>query len=52
MVFVDDSKAECEWVKRSLPGVVVINLEGDSSTFAYQLDRQGLFIRSSITQED
>ena len=52
MVFVDDSKAECEWVKRSLPGIVVINLEGDSSTFAYQLDRQGLFIRSSITQED
>ena len=52
MVFVDDSKVECEWVKRSLPDVVVINLEGDPSTFAYQLDRQGLFIRSSITQED
>ena len=29
MVFVDDSKVECEWVKRSLPDVVVINLEGD-----------------------
>ena len=52
MVFIDDSKVECEWVKRSLPDVAVINLEGDPSTFAYQLDRQGLFIRSSITQED
>ena len=52
MVFVDDSKVECEWVKRSLPDVVVINLEGDPSTFAHQLDRQGLFIRSSVTQED
>ena len=52
MVFVDDSKVECEWVKRSLPDVVVINLEGDPSTFAYQLDRQGLFIKSSLTQED
>ena len=39
IVFVDDSKIECEWVKRALPDVVTINLDGDPSTFAYQLDR-------------
>ena len=52
MVFIDDSKVECEWVKSSLPDVVVINLDGDPSSFAYKLDRHGLFISSSITQED
>jgi len=52
MVFIDDSLVECEWVKRSLPDVTVINLKGDPSTFAYQLDRQGLFVKTLITQED
>ena len=52
MVFVDDSKIECEWVKEKLPEVTTINLKGEPSQFVTQIDRLGLFNIKKITQED
>lgn len=52
IVFIDDSKLECEWVKNNLPEVTTINLLGDPSSYADQIDRLGLFIKGSYTNED
>ena len=52
IVFIDDSKMECEWVSSKLPKVTTINLKGDPSGFAKQIDRLGLFLKSNQTQED
>ncbi len=52
IVFIDDSKVECEWVKSKLPEVTTINLQGDPSSFPNQIDRLGLFIKGSFTDED
>jgi FkbH-like protein len=52
IVFVDDSKIECEWVRKKLPDVTTINLTGDPSGFANKIDRLGLFLKGPQTKED
>ena len=52
MVFIDDSKMECEWVREKLPDVTTINLTGDPSGFAKKIDRLGLFLKGPQTKED
>ena len=52
IVFVDDSKVECEWVKNKIPLIETINLVGDPSTFPNQIDRLGFFIKGTVTEED
>ncbi len=52
IVFVDDSKMECEWVRKKLPDVTTINLTGDPSGFAQKIDRLGLFLKGPQTKED
>ena len=52
IVFADDSPTECEWVKNKLPEVTVINLNSDPSTYAWQIERLNLFVKSGFTKED
>ena len=52
IVFIDDSKLECEWVKKKLPDVTTIHLTGDPSGFAKKIDRLGLFLKGPQTKED
>ena len=52
MVFIDDNVVECKWVKKQIPEITVINLKGDPSSFAMQVDRLGLFLKGKVTSED
>lgn len=52
LVFVDDSAFEIELVKKELPVVGTILLNGDPVTYAETLQSCGLFDRLSITEED
>lgn len=52
LTFVDDNPAECELVRQKLPGVTVINLDGDPVQFARLIDRQHLFDSSMYSGED
>jgi FkbH-like protein len=51
-VFVDDNEAECELVRRELPGVTVVHLTGDPSQFRRQLDDLHLFDAAFLSAED
>ena len=52
IVFVDDNKAECEEVRYALPEVNVIELSGDPTSFADQIERLHLFAPLDMTAED
>lgn len=51
-VFVDDNPVECEAVRRALPGVQVVEMSGDPSTFADRLRRLPALERLSVSAED
>ena len=50
--FVDDSKFECEQVKKTLPEVLTINLTEDPSDFIKIVDESSAFYFNNITKED
>jgi FkbH-like protein len=52
LVFVDDNPAECELVRQKLPGVTVINLDGDPVQFPRMVDRRHLFDTPMFSGED
>ena len=51
-VFVDDSKFECEQVKKNLPEVLTLNLSEDPSDFIKLVDESSAFYFNNITKED
>lgn len=51
-VFVDDSKFECEMVKKNLPEVLTINLSDDPSDFIKLVDQTSAFYFNNVTKED
>ena len=51
-VFVDDSKFECEMVKKNLPEVLTINLSDDPSDFIKLVDQTSSFYFNNVTKED
>lgn len=51
-VFVDDSPVECAQVRHELPEVWTVELTGDPSGFATQLDRIDAFPITRLTDED
>ncbi len=52
LVFVDDSPFECERVRQRFPGVAVLQLPRDVSTYRHALVRRGFFDSLSISGED
>lgn len=52
IVFVDDNPAECELVRRSIPTMHVVQLDGDVATFIRRLDRERLFDSQEFSAED
>lgn len=52
LVFVDDSPAECELVRRELPEVAVIQLPEDPAQFARMVDSFRYFDISTLSEED
>jgi len=52
LVFADDNPAECEQVRRALPGVQVVHLGADPSRFIGLLDRGHYFDLAQYTAED
>ncbi len=52
MVFVDDNPAECERVRQELPGVRVIQVDGDPASFVRRLDSLNLFYAQRLSKED
>ncbi len=51
-VFVDDSEFECNWVKKQVPQVKVLHLQGAPSTFRRELSCLGLFDSLTYSVED
>lgn len=52
-VFIDDSKIECELVKRIIPNIQVINLDpSEPSNYISKLESYNLFNFKNITKED
>jgi FkbH-like protein len=49
---VDDNPAECALVRRELPEVATVYLQGSPSLFAYQVEARHLFDRETFTAED
>lgn len=52
IVFIDDNPLECGLVRRALPEVTVIQLEGSPSLFADTVMASGCFDTVSVTEED
>ncbi len=52
IIFVDDSKFECEQVKKNLPEVLTLNLPDDPSEFIKLVDDTSAFYFNNITKED
>lgn len=52
MVFADDSPFECGLVRRELPGVAVVQLDGDPGTHVERLLADGWFDSPALTAED
>ena len=51
-VFVDDSKFECEQVKKTLPDVLTLHISDEPSNFIKIVDATSAFYFNNITQED
>jgi FkbH-like protein len=52
LVFLDDSAFECDWVRRELPEVAVVHLDGDPSSFRARLAEPGFFDSLAYSAED
>lgn len=52
LVFADDNAAECDFVRRELPEVTVVNLAGDPAHFSTLIDGMHLFDAHSLSNED
>jgi FkbH-like protein len=52
LAFIDDSPHECDLVRRQLPGVFVIELDGEPSSFARRVRQSPLFERLALTTDD
>jgi FkbH-like protein len=52
VVFMDDSKFECDWISAKLPEVTVIHLEGSPANFTNKLFKEGLFDSLTFSDED
>lgn len=52
LAFVDDSPFECELVRKSLPEVAVLQLDGDPSSYATRLAEAGLFDSLAFSEDD
>ncbi len=52
LVFVDDSRAECEQVRRALPGAEVLDLPSDPALYIETLHRGLFFEIQTLTTED
>jgi FkbH-like protein len=52
IVFADDSPVECELVRRRLPEVTVLELDGEPSTFAARVRGSAWFERLSLSEDD
>ena len=52
IIFVDDSRFECEQVKKNLPEVLTLNLPDDPSDFIKLVDDTSGFYFNNITKED
>jgi FkbH-like protein len=52
LVLLDDNPVECENVRRQLPEVRVLRLDGDPTSFAERLRRLPVFERLALSAED
>ena len=52
IVFVDDSRFECDMVKERLPQVAVLQLSADPSSYKHQLSAEGYFDLLTYSDED
>ena len=52
IVFIDDSKFECEWVSTNLPEVTTIHLNTDPAHHANKVFDEGLFDSLNFLEED
>jgi FkbH-like protein len=52
LVLMDDNPVECENVRRQLPEVGVLHLDGDPTSFAERLRRLSCFERLALSTED
>ena len=52
LVFFDDNAAEREWVRRSLPDVMVVDVPADPLGYAAALDDSGAFDSLVLTEDD
>ena len=51
-IFLDDSRIECELVKKKLPTVMVVNMNDDPSEFIEKIESISPFYFKNITTED
>lgn len=51
-IFLDDSKIECELIKKKLPSVIVVNMSDDPSEFIEKIESIAPFYFKNITSED
>jgi len=52
LVFVDDSPAECEWVKQACPEVLVVQLPIERERYREVIEGLGCFEQNALTEED
>jgi FkbH-like protein len=52
LVFVDDNPLECDWVRRQLPQVEVVNLTKQTYNYRQELMFSGLFDSLTFSSED
>ena len=52
IAFLDDSPVECEHVRRQLPDVVVLELEGDPNGYADVIRENPIFERLALSSDD
>ena len=51
-IFFDDSKVECELIRKKLPDVMTINMSDDPSEFIEKVESIGAFYFKNLTKED
>jgi len=51
-VFVDDNKIECEQVKLGCPGIDVVHLGEDPTTFVERVENEAFFYFGNLTKDD
>ena len=51
-VFIDDSLTECELIKKEIPEIFTIHLNGDPSNYSKKIEKYNLFKLDGLTKED